>query len=215
MYRGENLVAIEEQDFHRIRGTKIAMIFQDPLSSLNPIMKVGRQITEAILLHKNRIKRLYETKIEKEFIDLRKLKYRYRFDKQFVSLEFDRQYKKLQEGRSIEVFRTTRERLFKNYVLGMEKAKTNKRGQDRSAAITAIKQEYARGVAEARATYANRPKTESAEFRKQVTVISHQYESDRKAIIDEFKRLRPAFRMRWIRPKSRRNRNSKPIAMLP
>ncbi|MDZ4196951.1 MAG: ATP-binding cassette domain-containing protein, partial [Candidatus Izemoplasmatales bacterium] len=35
LYRGENLVKIEEQDFHRIRGRKIAMIFQDPLSSLN------------------------------------------------------------------------------------------------------------------------------------------------------------------------------------
>ncbi len=191
LYRGENLVAIEEQDFHRIRGTKIAMIFQDPLSSLNPIMKVGRQITEAILLHKDRIKRLYGTKIEKEFIDLRKLKYRYRFDKQSVSLEFDRQYKKLQEGRSIEVFRKTREQLFKNYILGMEKAKTNERGDARADAIAMIRQEYAKGLAAAKAVYANRPKDESIEFRKQVNIISHQYESDKKAIIDEFKRLRP------------------------
>lgn len=43
-----DLLTIEEEDFHRLRGTKIAMIFQDPMSSLNPIMKVGKQITETL-----------------------------------------------------------------------------------------------------------------------------------------------------------------------
>ena len=46
MYEGEDLTKIDESEFHRIRGHKIGMIFQDPLSSLNPIMKVGKQITE-------------------------------------------------------------------------------------------------------------------------------------------------------------------------
>ena len=48
-YEGEDLLTLSEEQMCKIRGRKIAMIFQDPLSSLNPTMKVGRQITEAIL----------------------------------------------------------------------------------------------------------------------------------------------------------------------
>lgn len=50
IYDGQDLLKISEEEFHKIRGDKIAMIFQDPMSSLNPIMKVGRQLTEAMLL---------------------------------------------------------------------------------------------------------------------------------------------------------------------
>lgn len=50
IYDGQDLVQISEEDFHRLRGDKIAMIFQDPLSSLNPIMRIGKQLTEAMLL---------------------------------------------------------------------------------------------------------------------------------------------------------------------
>ena len=50
VYNGQDLLKIEEEDFHKIRGDKIAMIFQDPMSSLNPIMRVGQQLTEAMIL---------------------------------------------------------------------------------------------------------------------------------------------------------------------
>ena len=50
LYDGMDLTKIGEDDFYRIRGDKIAMIFQDPLSSLNPIMRIGKQLTEAMLL---------------------------------------------------------------------------------------------------------------------------------------------------------------------
>ena len=50
IYDGKDLLKIPEDEFYKIRGDKIAMIFQDPLSSLNPIMKTGKQLTEAMLL---------------------------------------------------------------------------------------------------------------------------------------------------------------------
>ena len=50
IYDGKDLLKIDEDDFHKIRGDKIAMIFQDPMSSLNPIVKIGRQLTEAMIL---------------------------------------------------------------------------------------------------------------------------------------------------------------------
>lgn len=50
IYDGQDLLKISEEDFQKLRGDKIGMIFQDPLSSLNPIVKVGKQLTEAMLL---------------------------------------------------------------------------------------------------------------------------------------------------------------------
>jgi oligopeptide transport system ATP-binding protein len=48
MYQGRDLLQLNEELFHEIRGTKISMIFQDPMSSLNPIIPVGKQIAEAL-----------------------------------------------------------------------------------------------------------------------------------------------------------------------
>ena len=56
LYDGQDLVRIPEEEMHKLRGDKIAMIFQDPLSALNPIMRIGKQITEAMLL-KNKANR--------------------------------------------------------------------------------------------------------------------------------------------------------------
>ena len=50
LYDGKDLLRISEEEMCKIRGDKISMIFQDPLSSLNPIVKIGKQITEAMLL---------------------------------------------------------------------------------------------------------------------------------------------------------------------
>ena len=56
LYGDKDLLKISEDEFHHIRGDKIAMVFQDPLSSLNPIMRVGAQLIEAMLL-KNKASR--------------------------------------------------------------------------------------------------------------------------------------------------------------
>ncbi len=50
IYDGKDLLKISEEEMCKIRGNRISMIFQDPLSSLNPIVKIGKQITEAMLL---------------------------------------------------------------------------------------------------------------------------------------------------------------------
>ena len=62
LYDGKDLLKIGEDDMYKIRGDKVSMIFQDPLSSLNPIVKIGQQITEAMLL-KNKASRR-EAKLE-------------------------------------------------------------------------------------------------------------------------------------------------------
>ena len=49
-YDGMDLTKVSEEQFHQIRGHRIGLIFQDPLSALNPIMKIGKQITEVLRL---------------------------------------------------------------------------------------------------------------------------------------------------------------------
>ena len=68
MYQGENLLEVSEEEFHRIRGHKIGMIFQDPLSSLNPIVRIGKQITEAMLINSNKLKLMYDELISYELV---------------------------------------------------------------------------------------------------------------------------------------------------
>lgn len=51
LYRGKDLAKFSEKDFYDVRGKHISLVFQDPLSALNPIMKIGKQICEPLILH--------------------------------------------------------------------------------------------------------------------------------------------------------------------
>jgi oligopeptide transport system ATP-binding protein len=51
IFDGENLLKMSDNQIRRVRGNKIAMIFQDPMTSLNPVLTIGRQINEALELH--------------------------------------------------------------------------------------------------------------------------------------------------------------------
>jgi len=51
IFKGENILEKSERDMQSIRGKKIAMVFQDPMTSLDPTMKIGKQITEVIIKH--------------------------------------------------------------------------------------------------------------------------------------------------------------------
>ncbi len=51
VYRGQDLLALSEKEMRELRGREIAMVFQDPQSALNPVMTVGDQIAEALIVH--------------------------------------------------------------------------------------------------------------------------------------------------------------------
>ena len=53
LLNGENLLDYSERDMRAVRGSKISMIFQEPMTSLNPVIKIGDQITESMLRHEN------------------------------------------------------------------------------------------------------------------------------------------------------------------
>ena len=52
-FEGRNLLTLREEEMQRIRGKEISMIFQDPMTALNPIMRIGEQIAEVIRLHEH------------------------------------------------------------------------------------------------------------------------------------------------------------------
>ena len=51
LFEGRDLLKVSDDEIRRVRGNKIAMIFQDPMTSLNPVLTIGRQIGEALELH--------------------------------------------------------------------------------------------------------------------------------------------------------------------
>ena len=51
LHRGQNLLALSEEEVEQIRGKEIAMIFQDPMTSLNPVLTIGRQVGETLVVH--------------------------------------------------------------------------------------------------------------------------------------------------------------------
>jgi oligopeptide transport system ATP-binding protein len=53
LFDGQDLLKLSEEELRHVRGNRIAMIFQDPMTSLNPVLTIGRQITEALELHLN------------------------------------------------------------------------------------------------------------------------------------------------------------------
>jgi len=56
-FEGENLLRLPEKKLREIRGNKISMVFQDPLTSLNPVFRIGMQIAEMLQVHRNKRKR--------------------------------------------------------------------------------------------------------------------------------------------------------------
>ena len=63
--QSQNLLTVKDSDLRAVRGRKIAMIFQEPMTSLNPLHTIGRQISESLSIHTqlnkiNKIKRVAE-----------------------------------------------------------------------------------------------------------------------------------------------------------
>lgn len=61
IFKDKDILKLTEAEMNRLRGNEIAMIFQDPMTSLNPVLTVGTQLTESLFLHK-RLKKMKRVK---------------------------------------------------------------------------------------------------------------------------------------------------------
>ncbi len=79
LYRGQDLLTLSDEKLEEIRGKEIAMVFQDPMTSLNPVMRVGHQIAEALRIHGASRSEARERAIELlELVDIPNPRQRYR-----------------------------------------------------------------------------------------------------------------------------------------
>ncbi|WP_430410772.1 ABC transporter ATP-binding protein [Kordia sp.] len=63
LYDNQNLISLDNKEFQRIRGNEISMIFQEPMSSLNPSMTCGKQVEEVLLQHKQSTKKVVKAAV--------------------------------------------------------------------------------------------------------------------------------------------------------
>ena len=162
MYRGENLLEVSEDQFYKIRGHKIGMIFQDPLSSLNPIVRIGKQITEAMLLNSDKLKLMYDDLISDDLI-------RYKNTVAKMNIEITNEKKKLDEFIAVTEAKEglTRAQRAENKKLIAQKKKafkifeeeTKKKYQDKAKELKVVLEETEK-----------RAKKQVDEYKAQVTV---------------------------------------------
>jgi len=69
IFEGKDLLKLSDEDMRKVRGNRIAMIFQDPMTSLNPVLTIGLQISEALMLHLGMSRRGARTR-STELLDL-------------------------------------------------------------------------------------------------------------------------------------------------
>lgn len=67
LYKGKNLTELEVSEIRKIRGKEISFIFQDPVASLNPVLKVGHQVSEMFIYHQGLSKKEAEEKVKDLF----------------------------------------------------------------------------------------------------------------------------------------------------
>ena len=194
MYEGENLLEVSEDEMHRIRGHKIGMIFQDPLSSLNPIVKIGPQITEAMLINSDKLKIMFNNLISKELVAYKNEIAKKRIDIKKANDEFqvfsyeskknldkkDKEKAKEVKAKIAEAKQTKNEKIAK----AKEVFKEN---------IPALKEALKKRKAEAKVEVKEYVDKITAEYNENVSKAKEQYANDHEKLQAELARLKEEF----------------------
>lgn len=161
-YNNQDLTKLSEENFHKIRGNKIGMIFQDPLSSLNPIMRIGKQITEAMLVNGDRIKNRYVDLYHHEYHDYLNQVTKIEIAKQDIKnkqfeLRKDKELSKQEKRDILAKYKARKEALIKEYKATLPDLKAKyKEAQKKAKAIVdaevkAVNEEKVAPIAAAKA----------------------------------------------------------------
>ncbi len=141
IYEDQDLTKIKEEDFHKLRGDKIGMIFQDPMSSLNPIMRLGKQITEGMIINgkhlKNRKKALYQSAQQRY--------YNAKSDKKQMKIDYKQAVADAKENGDTSKLETLKAEFNKNLAKQKEEIKVARKAyfEKRKEARKTVKEEWA------------------------------------------------------------------------
>ena len=192
-YRGENLLEVAEEEFHKIRGHKIGMIFQDPLSSLNPIMRIGKQITEATLINSNKLKLMYEDLISDDLIAYKNCIARGKIKEKAAWSDYDKliiDYK----HKDSEVSLTKEEK--EEARVAIKAAKENAKAQVKEiksgykADAAPLKEKLSQTKAEAKVKVAEYKKQVLEQYSNDVAEAKREYANDSKALKEKLDALK-------------------------
>ena len=198
MYEGEDLTKVSEDEFHRIRGRKIGMIFQDPLSSLNPIMRIGKQITEAMILNGNHLKKMREEIVAKEFVAYKNTITEYKSElnksKEVVKFLNSEKKKELERVKSIAKNESSGRIFALNQDYGLEKIsikhKFKKMLEEQPENAKEIQAQKAEAYKEARARYIETKNTIKAEAKAKHSSNKQLLNSIKKDFDEKIKKAR-------------------------
>lgn len=181
LYRNQDLTKLSEENFHLIRGNKIGMIFQDPLSSLNPIMKIGKQITEAMLVNGDRIKNRFHDLYHIEYHDYLNMETRIRLAKE------DTKHKIFEINNNNELSRDQ-----KREKIHAIKTKNNTLIREFKSHLPELKKKYLEKKAEAKAQIKTEKEQILAEKAEAFEAIKKELVS-KKALLSQVDKKDPAY----------------------
>ncbi len=99
IFEGRDLAKIRSnKDWISIRGRKIATVFQDPMTSLNPLLRIGYQISETLRIHGKHLKKMYDELISKDLVALRQNEENYYQELQIIERHCAEEIEKLQKS---------------------------------------------------------------------------------------------------------------------
>ena len=194
LFQGEDLTKISEEEFHRIRGNKIGMIFQDPLSSLNPIMKIGKQIIETTMINNNIIKRKYDELIASELIAFKNAQTKYYQGKKKIKDEIEfyyiekkkeienLRYQLKKEGKDSSEITDTIKKLSSELKVNYQEQKNNYKKEKRT-----LKEEYKKNKPQLLKDLKRKKKTAKAEIQSYKTLVHDEYLNKKEALLSRLK----------------------------
>jgi oligopeptide/dipeptide ABC transporter ATP-binding protein len=125
LYGGQDLLKYSDEDFDRIRGNEITMIYQDPLSSLDPIMKIGKQMTEASLLNEKTSRKNAKKRFNKKIKELHNAMISAGIDRSHVKVELSEFKKFIDIGSGLKYSRDTSREFADSILFDIEQLETD------------------------------------------------------------------------------------------
>ncbi len=177
-YDGQDLTKINEELFHNIRGDRIGMIFQDPMSSLNPIMRIGKQITEGMLINGDHRKKEFKALIREHYNAL----YDAKVKRKSMIKEFKEQKKELKEQGDTEKITSLKEAFEKD--LDAQKKAISEARKNLAKRKTEIKQEIKERYEQKAKEYDKKIETLKASMKDKIAEETPQY----KNAVDQLKK---------------------------